>query len=75
MIATPAPLGAASHANTCVLDITNNESTQFLEITNRIVSDGQTDSEATQQAYPQLKQRHDGLKAECRPLATRQRPT
>jgi len=64
-------LQASNHANTCVLDITNNESTRFLEMTDRMVRDGQTDSESARAAYQRLKQRHDALKAEMRTFSTR----
>lgn len=64
-------LEATNHANTCVLDITNGESTRFLEISNRMVENGQTDSESTHEAYKRLRERHDKLKAEMQAFRDR----
>jgi Ca-activated chloride channel family protein len=64
-------LRASNRANTCVLDITNNESTRFLEMSNRMVRDGQTDSESARGAYQRLRQRHDELKAALQAFSDR----
>lgn len=64
-------LRASNHANTCVLDITNTESSRFLEMTNRMVRNGQTDSESARAAYQRLRQRHNNLKADLQAFSER----
>jgi len=57
-------LSASNHANTCVSDIINRESTQFLDITHRMVESGQTDVQSARDAYVELKARHDAMNAD-----------
>lgn len=64
-------LEASSHANTCVLEIVSGERMKFLEITNRMVEDGQTDSGSARAAHQRLKERHEKLKAEMQAFRDR----
>lgn len=61
---TQQALSASNHANTCVLDIINHESAQFLDITHRMVESGQTDVQSARDAYVELKARHDAMHAD-----------
>lgn len=62
---------ASNHANNCVLTITNREATQFLEMSHRMVDNGQTDSASTREAYRRLRAHHDELRTEMKAFCDR----
>ena len=61
---TQQALNASNHANTCVSNIISRESTQFLDMTHRMIEDGQTDAQSARDAYNELKLHHDDLHAD-----------
>lgn len=61
---TQQALHASNHANTCVSNIISRESAQFLDMTHRMIEDGQTDAQSARDAYNELKVHHDDLHAD-----------
>ncbi|MDX3906591.1 MAG: VWA domain-containing protein [Pigmentiphaga sp.] len=57
-------LSASNRANSCILEAVNRENTLFLDLSRRMVENGQIDAAASRAAQQRLRARHEALKAE-----------